>query len=283
MNEKTGIDGEQLRLTAVIPARNEGFNVGVVLRALPDCVDEVVLVDGHSVDDTIAAARDARPDVRVVQQSRTGKGNALAAGFEAARGRYILMIDADGSMDPREIESFVAALDAGADYAKGSRYAPGGGSTDITRLRNLGNRSLNRVTNLLFGTRFSDLCYGYNAFTRECLGVFDLPPAHSTSDGSQWGDGFEIETLINVRVAKAALRIAEVPSFEHRRLSGDSNLRTFRDGMRVLVTLVRERCNITASERRSLATSEARQVDRVVDRVIDLRDADAPVRLTEAS
>ena len=228
-------------VSVVIPARNEEKNVPFVIEALPAAVDEVILVDGHSSDGTIAAARRARPDIVVIQQSRRGKGNALAAGFAAATGDYIVMIDADGSMDPGEIPSFIQALDDGAHYAKGTRFALGGGSDDISRLRDVGNKFLNGTTNILFRTGYSDLCYGYNAFRRECLRAFALPNPHDTSVDTHWGDGFEIETMINVRVAKAKKTIQEVPSFEHARRSGESNLRTFRDGTRVLMTILRER------------------------------------------
>ena len=87
------------RLSVVIPTLNEARNRPYVLARLPADVHEVIVVDGHSVDDTIAVARQLRPDVRVVLQTRNGKGNALACGFEAATGDIIAMIDADGSAD----------------------------------------------------------------------------------------------------------------------------------------------------------------------------------------
>jgi glycosyltransferase involved in cell wall biosynthesis len=233
-----------LKISVVIPALNEARNIGTVLRAMPAEVDEIVVVDGFSVDGTVDAATTARPDVKIVRQGRRGKGNALAAGFEACSGEYVVMLDADGSMDPSEITKFVAALDAGADYAKGTRFAVGGGSEDITPLRRVGNRALNMLTNVLFRTRYSDLCYGYNAFRRQCIDLFDLEPALHTGE-SRWGDGFEIETILNTRVAKARVRVAEVPSFERNRMHGQSNLRTFRDGTRVLLTILRERFRTT--------------------------------------
>lgn len=235
------MDGRSRSLCVVIPALNEARNIAVVLKDLPPEVDEVILVDGASVDGTVEAALAVRPDITVVRQGRRGKGNALAAGFAAARSDYLVMIDADGSMAPAEIQAFTAALDAGADYAKGSRYASGGGSEDISLLRSAGNRGLNGLTNLLFRTRFSDLCYGYNAFRRDCIPAFGLPDPFDRSVDSRWGDGFEIETLLNVRMAKAGKAIVEVPSFERPRLHGESNLRTFRDGARVLATILRER------------------------------------------
>ena len=223
-------DESRPTISVVIPTLNEAANLPHVLTRLPETVDEVVLVDGHSIDDTIAVAQAVRPDVRVVLQEGRGKGNALACGFAAARGDIIVMLDADGSTDPAEIERFVAALIAGSDFAKGSRFAPGGGSSDITPLRRLGNRALNGLVNLLFGTRYSDLCYGYNAFWRHCL-------PHMQVDC----DGFEVETLINVRVARAGLTVAEIPSIEHERLFGESKLHAVRDGLRVLRTIVTER------------------------------------------
>jgi glycosyltransferase involved in cell wall biosynthesis len=166
----------------------------------------------------------------VVLQDRQGKGNALACGFAAARGDIIVTVDADGSTDPAEIPSFIAPLINGADFVKGSRYMHGGGSSDITKVRSLGNRALGASVNLLFGTHYTDLCYGYNAFWRRCL-----PRLHVTCDG------FEVETVINVRAAKAGLEVVEVPSFERDRIHGLSNLNAWRDGWRVLRAIARER------------------------------------------
>jgi glycosyltransferase involved in cell wall biosynthesis len=231
-------------VTVVIPAKNEELNLPHVLGALSAEFHEVILVDGNSTDDTIAVARQLRPDIIVMGQTRKGKGNALACGFETATGDYIVMLDADGSSDPAEITRFVAALNEGADFAKGSRFMPGAGSSDISRLRQWGNFWLNKVVNVLYGTRYTDLCYGYNAFRRDCLVAMGLNGEHQIgveSGTMLWGDGFEVETLINVRIAKAGLKVAEVPSFEHARRHGESNLNAFSDGLRVLRTIHFER------------------------------------------
>ncbi len=231
-------------VSVVVPTLNEARNLPYVFSRLPADIHEVILVDGHSVDDTIAVARQLRPDVRVVQQTRRGKGNALACGFEAATGDVIAMVDADGSTDPGEIPKFVHALLSGADFAKGTRFAAGGGSSDITRLRKLGNRLLGTVVNLCHGTHYSDLCYGFNVFWQKYVPVLGLDitsPPSPRGDGLLWGDGFEIETLIHMRVAAEGLRVAEVPSFEHPRIHGVSNLDAFSDGLRVLTTILVER------------------------------------------
>jgi glycosyltransferase involved in cell wall biosynthesis len=227
------------KISIVVPARNEARNLEVVLPALPAGA-EIIVVDGHSVDDSAEVVRRVRPDARFIGQTRKGKGNALAVGFAEATGDIIVMFDADGSADVAEIDRFVDALLAGADFAKGSRVLAGGGSTDITVIRSLGNRSLTLLTNILFRTRYSDLCYGYNAFWSDVLPHLDLPLPHPV-DTPQWGDGFEIETMINTRVATARLRVAEVPSVELDRLFGESNLHAVRDGLRVLRTILTER------------------------------------------
>ncbi len=217
------------RVSVVIPTLNEAENLANVLPRLEPGY-EVLIVDGDSSDGTVETALTLRPDARILRQSRRGKGNALITGWEAATGDIVVTLDADGSALPEEIPAFVAALLGGADYAKGSRYIRGGGSADLTWLRSTGNRFLGATVNLLFGTRYSDLCYGYNAFWRSCAG-----------DLACEADGFEIETLMHIRAAQAGLRIAEVPSYEEDRLHGSSNLRPFRDGLRILRVIIRER------------------------------------------
>jgi glycosyltransferase involved in cell wall biosynthesis len=232
------------RVSVVIPTLNEARNLPHVFGTLPSDIYEVIVVDGHSVDDTLAVVRKLRPDARIVMQTRSGKGNALACGWAAATGDIIAMIDADGSTDAGEIPSFVSALLDGADFAKGTRFAMGGGSEDITRLRGLGNRMLTGLVNLLYGTKYTDLCYGFNVFWRKHLPALGFDAATilpTDNSGCLWGDGFEIETLINMRLAAAGLAVAEVPSFERSRIHGVSNLNAFSDGIRVLRTILYER------------------------------------------
>lgn len=231
------------KVSVIIPTLNEARNLPHVFSKLPPVLHEVIIVDGHSVDDTVATACRLRPDIRIIKQNRSGKGNALACGFAAATGDIIAMVDADGSADPAEIQQFVKALLDGADFAKGTRFAGCGGSSDITRLRRLGNRMLSGLVNVLCGTRYSDLCYGYNAFWRRHVPVLGLDAESPVpADGTRlWGDGFEVETLINIRIALAGLVVKEVASYEHARIHGVSNLNAFSDGRRVLRTILVER------------------------------------------
>ncbi len=216
-------------VSVIIPTLNEEGSLSWVLENLPSWVDEVVLVDGLSTDATELLARRMRPDAVIVHQHRRGKGAALRAGFAAATGDIIVMIDADGSTDPREMGRFVSALKDGADFVKGSRHMKEGGSADFTRLRSLGNKAFVLTANLLYGSRFTDLCYGYCAFWRHHVPALALT-----------ADGFEIETQLVLGAIKAGFEIREVPSFELERRAGTSNLNAARDGLRVLRTMLGE-------------------------------------------
>jgi glycosyltransferase involved in cell wall biosynthesis len=245
-------------VSVVVPALNEGPNIPHVFGRMPPDIYELILVDGFSDDDTVAVARRIRPDVRVISQTRRGKGNAIACGIAVATGDIVALVDADGSADPGEIPKFVEALLQGADFAKGTRFAEGGGSADITRLRSLGNSALTAFFNACYHRNYSDLCYGFNVFWRKyypALGLDPGSPQLPRTGGKPWGDGFEIETLIHSRVAKAGLVVTEVPSFEHRRLHGVSNLNAYRDGRRVLQTILLERRTSQAKACASAPTS----------------------------
>jgi glycosyltransferase involved in cell wall biosynthesis len=241
-------------ISVVIPAKNEARNIAWVLQRIPSFVDEVIVVDGLSADGTLDVAKMIAPDVIVIHEMTPGKGAAMRAGIDAARGDYVVVMDADGSMDPHEIDRFVRQLDAGFDLVKGSRFMQEGGSTDISWLRNAGNGALVALTNTLYATRFTELCYGYMALRRSTLPrlALDAP-------------GFEIETQIVARAVRAGLRITEVPSWEHPRRNGVSNLNPVRDGLRVLRTILHERFRGPAQHETPITSFGAQSLAVAID------------------
>lgn len=155
----------------------------------------------------------------------------MRAGYAAATSDILVLMDADGSNDPREIPRFVQRLMEGVDMVKGSRFAVSGGTSDMTMIRKLGNWGLAQVANVLFSQRYTDLCYGFHAFWRHCLDSLEL----------ETYDGFEIDTALYLQVLRKNLRVVEEPSFEGERFYGSSNLNAIKDGARVLKTIFRER------------------------------------------
>ena len=218
------------RVSVIIAALDEEASLPLVLRRLPGGLFEVILVDGNSSDRTVEVALAERPDIRVIRQPGCGKGDALRAGFKAASGDILVAMDADGSTNPAEIPAFVGQLLSGADYVKGSRFIPGGGTADMTLTRKMGNLGLMWTAMMLFGIRYTDLNYGFTGFWRRELDHLDLR-----------SEGFEIETEMNLRAALIGLRVVEVASFERLRIGGDAHLVPLKDGWRVLKEIVKQR------------------------------------------
>jgi glycosyltransferase involved in cell wall biosynthesis len=217
------------RVTVLICALNEAKNLPHVLPFIPDFVDEVLMIDGHSTDETVMVARRLRPAIRILQQPGTGKGPALRYGVEQARGDIIVTLDADGETNPLELPHFLDALLAGADWIKGSRFQNGYDGKPLKRI--FGNWVIAKTCNLLYGTRFTDVCCGYNAFWRRVPGEVNLWAA----------DGWNYEPLLVARLLRARRDVREL-SYQYRgRLSGDSKLPDLRQGLRAVWVLVRER------------------------------------------
>lgn len=230
MESEPQVLSRKATVSVIIPTLNEAGNLPYVLNTIPDWVDEVVIVDGRSTDDTERIGRLLRPGVKVVHELTPGKGAALRAGLYAASSEYLVALDADGSMDGSRLQAFYDELAKGAEYVKGSRFAPGGGSADITRFRRFGDGGICFLMRVLFGAHYSDATYGYfavRADRRDHLGIDS--------------NGFEVETLINIRAHRSGLRIAEVPCFEASRIHGDSNLSALKDGFRIARCIVREK------------------------------------------
>ena len=153
-------------VSVIICALNEEANLPHVLPKIPEWVDEILLVDGHSTDATVQIAKDLCPRIRVLYQTGKGKGDALKLGVNEAHGEIIVTLDADGETPPEEIERFITPLLEGNDFAKGSRLFKRR-PLNMPLYRWFGNKVLAFTCNILYGTRFSDICSGYNSFWKK--------------------------------------------------------------------------------------------------------------------
>jgi len=227
-------------VTVIIPTLNEEENIAGVIRELSQIgCRNILIIDGNSRDRTVEVAKEY--GANAILQNGSGKGTALRQAFELTGldGNVIVMMDADGSMDPKEIPLFVDALDSGADLAKGSRFLPFGHSEDMNLIRRIGNRFFVLLVNLLWSANYTDLCYGFGAFRRDAIKKLS---SHLSSES------FEIEAEIFIRAKKLGLKVVEIPSIEYRRRHGKSNLSIFRDGPRILRKIIEEFVNKPPNE-----------------------------------
>jgi len=221
-----------MKVSFVVPTLNEEKNITKILDDLIeeskkkklDC--EIIVVDGHSIDRTVDLAK--KYNVKIIYDD-FGKGSALRKGMKSAKGNIIITIDADCSHRTSEIGLLIEGIESGYDICAGSRFIQGGGTEDMQFYRRFGNKFFVFLVNLFFKTNYSDLCYGYRSFRKDCIKKLGL---HS--------NGFGIETEIAIKAAKKKLKVLEIPSFEKIRRDGEGKLRTFKDGFDILSIILRE-------------------------------------------
>ena len=216
------------KISVVICTLNEENNLPYVLPKIPQWVDEILLIDGHSTDRTVEVAKKLRPETKVLVQSGKGKGDALKCGFKQATGDIIVTLDTDGTTDPEEMPKFIEPLLNGYDFTKGSRFL--NGRANMPLHRRFGNWVLVTTANIFHDTKYTDICSGYNAFWKEAINKVNLS-----------SDGFELEPEMNVKIKKAGLKVKEVPCSDMGRLNGDSNVSIWKQGLKNLIVIIKER------------------------------------------
>ncbi|MBI2192890.1 MAG: glycosyltransferase family 2 protein [Planctomycetes bacterium] len=219
---------DRIHVSVVIPARNEARSIAEVIEGCKPHADEIVVVDGHSTDDTREIAQ--RLGARVILDRGRGKGDALRVAAEAVRGDLTVFIDADGSHDPRDIPRMLEPLDRDeADHVTGSRLKGGsselhGGFDEFFRL--MGSSFITACINKRFGVCLSDSQNGFRAIKTDVLRKLDLRENITT-----------IEQEMIMKTLRKGYRMGEVPSHEHRRKFGSSSIKLHKVAFRYVYTL----------------------------------------------
>jgi len=210
----------------LIPTLNESKTIeGIVNEFKSMGFSDILVIDGHSTDDTVRKAGNA--GARVVVQSGTGKGQAVSQAFQLITSKYVVIIDGDGTYLPGEVDKILAPVIKGqADHVIGNRLANFQKGA-FTRLNFFGNRILNKIFGFAYGIWLDDILSGYRAFNNNAIKQIELNRT-----------GFEVETEITVECVKKDLKIIEVPITYLARVSGAATkLKPIRDGLRIVSTI----------------------------------------------
>ncbi|MBI3007943.1 MAG: glycosyltransferase [Candidatus Omnitrophica bacterium] len=229
-----------MKVSVIVPSLNEAGAIEEILRGISrENVDEILVIDGNSTDGTIEIVKGM--GYRLLMQSRKGLGNAIQEGIKNTNGEIIIIVDADGSHETRDIPKLVEKIKEGYDLVVGSRYISGPGlrglfwcnrqssSYDDTFIRELGNRIFTYLCRKIYHLEVHDILMGFKAFRREIFKKINL---------AESGQQFDAEIIIKAQ--KAGFKIGEVPTTEHKRTYGKSKLSVPYHGFKVLWVVIRE-------------------------------------------
>lgn len=219
-----------MKVSVIIPSLNEAASIGKVIdeiKALPrGTVAEIIVVDGDSPDGTAKIAQEH--GARVIRQTGRGYGAAFIEGIKNSKGEVVVLMDADGSHDPKDIPLMLDKIRDGYDYVMASRYAPGARSEDDWLIRYIGNKFFTWLTNLLHGTKVTDSLYLYTAIKKDKLDEVELKSR-----------SFEFCTEILVKCHRAGLKFGEVAAVERKRQGDKTKVNALRDGVKILWVIVK--------------------------------------------
>lgn len=215
------------KVSVIIPALNEVGSIGQVLNDIPkDAVDEILVADGGSKDGTAELV--TKMGYRIVTQEKKGYGAAIMSGVNQSAGDMVLIINADGSQNPKDIPLLLSKMGEGYDMVLASRYLPGAGSEDDTILHYIGNKIFTFLCNILYGLKVSDVLYFFFAAKKE---IFEKVKPTSLDAG--------ICVELPIKTHKAGFKIGEIPSFEKKRTAGKAKVNAFTAGFKILIRVIK--------------------------------------------
>lgn len=222
---------KKVSITVIIPAKNEAEGIKHIIEQVKPYADEIIVVDGHSEDNTREIA--GQHGAEVIMDNRKGKGDAYRVGITAAKGDILVFIDADGSHKPEDIPKLTAPIVQGeADLVIGSRML--GGSDEFhgnfsNYVRMVGGGLITLFINLRFKTTLTDCLNGFRAIKKEIALSLNLK-----------ANQFDIEHEMIMKCLKRGYKVCEVPSHEYERKWGKSKLPTFSKAYLFFYRLIKE-------------------------------------------
>ena len=210
----------------LIPTLNEDLTIGEIVREFKELgYNHILIIDGNSTDNTVKISRESGANVRT--QSGKGKGNAIIEAFEIMEQPYILMLDGDGTYNPKDAEKMLTPLFSGFDQVIGDRLINAEEGA-FSRLNLFGNHMVNFLFKVAHSRDLRDILSGYRAFTRPAIQQMNLKEK-----------GFEIETEISVESVRNGQRVMVVPIKYSRRPGTTTKLSPFHDGIKIVSTIYR--------------------------------------------
>ena len=233
--------GKDCSISIIVPARNEELNIPRIIPSIPNfgSSQEVIFVEGHSKDETWKAIRKevsrknpAHIPVRAYRQQGKGKADAVRLGFSKASGEILMILDADLTVDPKELKKFYAALiSAKGDFANGSRLVYPMENQAMQTLNKLANKIFSMLFTFILGQRFKDTLCGTKALFKKDYGKITLDKDYKNLD--PFGDFGLIFGAV-----KNNLKIVEIPVRYKERKYGKTNITRFSHGIMLLVVTV---------------------------------------------
>jgi glycosyltransferase involved in cell wall biosynthesis len=221
-------------ISVVIPVFNEEHTIGNIITRTKDTMNklnmpyEMLVIDDGSIDKSLEISKNEGAEA--FRETHRGKGHAIRAGFQRAKGNIIVTLDSDGSHRPEEIPIVLeSVIDGKADLSIGSRFSNSNlDLKGIPRINRLGNRTFNRLIGFLTGANVSDSQSGFRAVKSTVVAKLNLD-----------SHGYEVESEMLIKAWKKGARIAEIPISFDQRTVGKSRLDPLKDGMRILYSIIK--------------------------------------------
>ena len=213
-------------LTLVIPAKNEEFSLPKVLKEIKYFKCKKIVVLGSSDLKTIKSINNF--DCRIIKQKSSGYGNAIIEGIKKTKTQYVCIFNADGSFNPKYLNLMLKKALQGYDFVFASRYLKQGGSDDDTFLTLIGNKIFTFIGKFFFKLKLSDILF-----------TFILGKTQKFKSLKLKSKDFRLCVEIPINIKKKNYLYTEVPSFERIRLGGKKKVNEFKDGLLILLSMLK--------------------------------------------